>query len=99
MFYDDELNVSKNMVELMDGLSDLQSRLGVEFRLRGFVKAELFNEAQAATMYRAGFRWLLCGFEARIARILDNINKHATLDDNTSVRRDSPRSTASRSRR
>jgi radical SAM superfamily enzyme YgiQ (UPF0313 family) len=83
MFYDDELNVSKSMVELMNGLSDLQSRLGVDFRLRGFVKAELFDEAQAATMYRAGFRWLLCGFEAANARILENINKKATLADNT----------------
>ena len=64
MFYDDELNVSKTLVELMDGLSVLQERLGVEFRLRGFIKAELFTEAHAAAMYRAGFRWLLCGFEA-----------------------------------
>jgi radical SAM superfamily enzyme YgiQ (UPF0313 family) len=82
MFYDDELNVSKNLIELMNGLSDMQSRLGVEFRLRGFVKAELFTHAQAAAMYRAGFRWLLCGFEAANARILANINKKATLQDN-----------------
>jgi len=82
MFYDDELNVSKSMVELMDGLTALQMRLGVEFRLRGFVKAELLNEAQAAAMFRAGFRWLLCGFEAANSRILTNINKRASLDDN-----------------
>ncbi|MSO65249.1 MAG: radical SAM protein [Alphaproteobacteria bacterium] len=83
MFYDDELNVSKMMVELMNALSDLQSRLGVEFRLRGFVKAELFTDAQAAAMYRAGFRWLLCGFEAAHPRILENIEKRASLDDNS----------------
>jgi radical SAM superfamily enzyme YgiQ (UPF0313 family) len=83
MFYDDELNVSKTFVDLMRGLSELQARLGVEFRLRGFVKAELFNESQAAAMYDAGFRWLLCGFEAANERILENINKKATLDDNT----------------
>ncbi len=82
MFYDDELNVSKSMVELMNGLTDLQSRLGVEFRLRGFVKSELLTEVQAAAMYRAGFRWLLCGFEAANERMLVNINKNATLDDN-----------------
>jgi radical SAM superfamily enzyme YgiQ (UPF0313 family) len=82
MFYDDELNVSKSLVELMNGLTDLQSRLGVELRLRGFVKAELFTEAQAAAMYRAGFRWLLCGFEAANPRILANINKKAKLEDN-----------------
>lgn len=82
MFYDDELNVSKSLVGLMDGISELQMRLGVQFRLRGFVKAELFTEAQAAAMYRAGFRWLLCGFEAANPRILENIQKRAGLDDN-----------------
>ncbi len=82
MFYDDELNVSKSMIDLLDGLTDLQSRLGVEFRLRGFVKAELFTEAQAHAMRRAGFRWLLCGFEAAHPRILTNINKRATREDN-----------------
>jgi anaerobic magnesium-protoporphyrin IX monomethyl ester cyclase len=57
MFYDDELNVSKTLVELMNGLiSDLQARLGVDFRLRGVFKAELLTETQAAAMYRAGFR-------------------------------------------
>ena len=64
MFYDDELNVSKSFVELMNGLSDLQARLGADFRLRGFVKSELFTQEQAEAMFRAGFRWLLCGFEA-----------------------------------
>ena len=83
MFYDDELNVSKSMVDLMNAISDLQHRLGVEFRLRGFVKAELFNETQAAAMYRAGFRWLLCGFEAANPRILENIQKRASLEDNS----------------
>jgi radical SAM superfamily enzyme YgiQ (UPF0313 family) len=82
MFYDDELNVSRSFVQLMNGLADLQSRLGTDFRLRGFVKAELFTQAQAEAMYRAGFRWLLCGFEAANERILHNINKKATLADN-----------------
>jgi anaerobic magnesium-protoporphyrin IX monomethyl ester cyclase len=83
MFYDDELNVNKNMVGLMDSLADLQATLGQEFRFRGFVKAELFTEEQAVAMYRAGFRWLLSGFESGSPRILQNINKKATLDDNT----------------
>jgi radical SAM superfamily enzyme YgiQ (UPF0313 family) len=82
MFYDDELNVSKSFVELMNGLADLQMRLGTEFRLRGFVKSELFTQAQAEAMVRAGFRWLLCGFEAANERILRNIDKRATRDDN-----------------
>ena len=83
MFYDDELNVSPALVEVLNAVSDLQDRLGVEFRLRGFVKSELFTAEQAEAMYRAGFRWLLCGFEAGSPRILENINKRATLDDNT----------------
>ncbi len=82
MFYDDELNVSQSMSELMNGISNLQSRLGVDFHLRGFVKAELLTDEQGSAMSRAGFRWLLCGFEAGHARILENINKRATLADN-----------------
>lgn len=83
MFYDDELNVSRSMVELMNAIADLQSRLGVDFRLRGFIKSELFTDQQAEAMYRAGFRWLLVGFEAASERILVNINKRVTRDDNT----------------
>ena len=85
MFYDDELNVSRTFVKLLNDLYDLQQELGVEFRLRGFVKAELFNEEQAEAMYRAGFRWILSGFEAAHPRILKNIEKIATLEDNTRV--------------
>jgi radical SAM superfamily enzyme YgiQ (UPF0313 family) len=85
MFYDDELNVSKTFVKLMNDLCDLQKELGVEFRLRGFIKAELFTEEQAEAMYRAGFRWILSGFEAADPRILKNIDKMATLEDNTRV--------------
>lgn len=83
MFYDDELNVNKFMVKLMNEVTDLQDRLGAEFRLRGFVKAELFNEEQAAAMYRAGFRWLLTGFESGDEQILKAIKKRASRDDNT----------------
>jgi anaerobic magnesium-protoporphyrin IX monomethyl ester cyclase len=85
MFYDDELNVNKQLVKLMNSIADLQMRLGVEFRLRGFVKSELFNNQQAEAMYRAGFRWILCGCEAASPRILENINKKATIEDNTRV--------------
>lgn len=83
MFYDDELNVNKEMVPLMCALADLQEELGVEFRLRGFVKAQLFTAPQAAAMYRAGFRWMLTGFESGAPRILENINKRSTRDENS----------------
>jgi anaerobic magnesium-protoporphyrin IX monomethyl ester cyclase len=83
MFYDDELNVNKNMVPMMNQISDLQEKHGVDFKLRGFIKAELFNEVQAQAMYRAGFRWILTGFESGDERILTNIKKRASKDDNT----------------
>jgi radical SAM superfamily enzyme YgiQ (UPF0313 family) len=83
MLYDDELNVNPKMVSLMKLITDAQTRLGVEFRLRGFIKAELFTDEQATAMYQAGFRWILVGFESGHPRMLDNIQKKATRDDNT----------------
>jgi len=83
MFYDDELNVNKDLINLLNRITDLQDEVGEEFRLRGFIKAELFNDAQASAMNRAGFRWLLTGFESGDERILKNIKKMATRDDNT----------------
>lgn len=83
MLYDDELNVNPKLVSLMHLIADTQQKLGVEFRLRGFIKAELFTDEQAAAMYEAGFRWILVGFESGHPRILENIQKKATRDDNT----------------
>lgn len=81
--WDDELNVNKQMVPLMNAISDAQRPRGLDFRLRGFIKAELFTEEQAEAMYRAGFRWILVGFESGDDRILININKKASREDNT----------------
>jgi anaerobic magnesium-protoporphyrin IX monomethyl ester cyclase len=79
MFLDDELNVNRSMVDLMRQIK----ATGIDWRLRGFVKSELFTDEQAEALYDAGFRWLLCGFEAAHPRILRNINKKATVEDNT----------------
>lgn len=83
MLYDDELNVNPKVVELMNLITDTQHRLGVEFRLRGFIKAEIFTDQQAEAMFRAGFRWILVGFESGHERILTNIQKKAAQADNT----------------
>ena len=83
MFYDDELNVSQSMVELMEAIKKLGDELGVAWSLRGFIKSELFTKRQAEAMYAAGFRQILVGFESGSPRILENINKKATREDNT----------------
>ena len=83
MFYDDEMNVSRTMVDLMNGIADLQRIYKTEFRLRGFIKSNLFTDEQAAAMRRAGFRWILVGFESGSPRILENIQKKATREQNS----------------
>ena len=76
------MNVNKNLLSDLIAFRRLQDRLGVEFRCRGFLKSELLTEPQAQALYEAGWRNVLIGFEAGDSRILENINKKATLDDN-----------------
>lgn len=84
MFYDDELNVSpRNLEDLCTGLIDLQDRVGMEMRFRGFVKAELFTQEQADLMYKAGFRILLSGVESGSDKILTAMKKHTSREINT----------------
>ena len=85
MFYDDELNVSKNANVLLKELIDFQRKFDVKFKFRGFVKSELFTDEQAYLMKQCGFNWLLSGFEAASDRILVNINKKSTKKDNENV--------------
>jgi radical SAM superfamily enzyme YgiQ (UPF0313 family) len=83
MFYDDELNVNKEWETLLEKLIALQKEVGEDFKFRGFVKAELLTPRQAELMYKAGFRWLLTGFESGDERILVNIQKNADVAANT----------------
>ncbi len=82
-FYDDELNVSPRMAEDMRAISDLKKELGVDFKLRGFIKSNLSTEEQAAALREAGFRQICVGFESGSEKILKNINKKATRDQNS----------------
>lgn len=83
MLYDDELNVNREMIDLMEAIAAAQQRIGVEWRLRGFIKSNLFTASQAVALYKAGFREILVGFESGSERILLNINKKATATQNT----------------
>ncbi len=83
MFYDDELNVNRQFLPLLSEMIHLQDDLGTDFRMRGFIKAELLTEEMASAMYLAGFRTILVGFESGSPRILENIDKKATREDNT----------------
>ncbi|MFA5023295.1 MAG: radical SAM protein [Candidatus Paceibacterota bacterium] len=82
MFFDDELNVNPRFPDLLRETIRLQESLGVEFRLRGFVKSQLFTKEQAELMYEAGFRWALVGFESGSDKILRNMNKRASVNEN-----------------
>jgi anaerobic magnesium-protoporphyrin IX monomethyl ester cyclase len=84
-FFDDEVNINKLLPELLYGLRKAAEDRGIEWRLRGFIKAELFTEEQAHLMYEAGFRWILIGFESGSDRILANIEKRATRAQNTAA--------------
>jgi radical SAM superfamily enzyme YgiQ (UPF0313 family) len=83
MFYDDELNVNPKMVALMQKIAKAGRDVGTKWKLRGFVKSERFTDEQAEAMFTAGFRQVLIGFESGSPRILENIQKVATRDDNT----------------
>lgn len=83
MFYDDELNINQEMAVLMQMIAKAGRDLGVEWKLRGFIKSERFTDEQAEAMYEAGFRQILIGFESGSPRILENIQKLATREDNT----------------
>jgi len=82
-YFDDELNINREMLTLMRGMRDKAKSIGIEWRLRGFIKSELFTEEQAQAMYEAGFRWILVGFESGSDRILTNIQKNATQAQNS----------------
>lgn len=84
MIFDDEININKKYFEeLLIALIDYQKKNNVSFNFRGFTRSDLLTTDQAELMYKAGFRWLLVGFESGSDRILKNINKGCSVEDNT----------------
>lgn len=83
MFLDDELNVNKAYPDLLRRMIAVQKERGTEWRMSGLLKSELFTTEQAELMYEAGFRKVLIGFESAHPRILENMQKNATVEDNT----------------
>lgn len=79
MFLDDELNVNKQFFPLLKKIKGT----GIRWSLRGLLKSELFTDAQAGAMAEAGFKQILSGFESGDPRILENIQKKATREENT----------------
>ncbi len=84
MFYDDEINLNKIYFEnFLNELIKYQTDNKINFNLRGFTRSDLLDDHQAKLMYETGFRWLLIGFESGSDRILKNINKGCSVEDNT----------------
>lgn len=82
--YDDEINlVDFQFRKNMEALIELQLKIGKKLRYRGFVKANLLTEAQVKLMKEVGFHEICVGVESAHPRILENINKKATVEDNT----------------
>ena len=84
MFFDDELNINNNKFNLLlDSLIEYQIKKDVKFKLRGFTRADLLTQEQTDKMYKAGFKWMLTGFESGSDRMLINMNKKSTIEKNT----------------
>lgn len=82
--YDDEINVNKKAFNgLLMALIDHQEKTGIELSLRGFSRADLLTPDEANLMYKAGFRWLLVGFESGSNEMLKSMNKGVSVEQNT----------------
>lgn len=84
-FYDDELNVDPNLNTLLSQLKDVQMDLGQEFQFRAFVKVNLCTKDQIKAFAEAGFKVIATGAESGSERILKNMNKKVTVEQNTKV--------------
>ena len=81
-FFDDELNLNEDrLLALCESIKPLN----VEWTC--LVRANLFNERQAAAMVDAGCRMVQMGIESGSDAILKNVRSAKTVADNTNARR------------
>lgn len=81
--YDDELNVHPELSKFLNGFQDLQMKLGQKFRFRAFLKSNLCTDVQMKALADAGLTVAVIGGESGSDRILSNIAKKSTVEQNT----------------
>lgn len=84
-FYDDELNVNPQLGGLLTSLIELQMRLGRQFRFRCFLRSNATTLKQIRHLAGAGFKVVAIGAESGSSKILKNMMKKATKEQNTRV--------------
>ena len=82
MDYADEVNLYPTLFQDLRHLMDLQEEVGKSFKFRGFIKSNLFTREQARSLRDAGFVELCVGVESGSPRILQNIQKKSTVEQN-----------------
>jgi radical SAM superfamily enzyme YgiQ (UPF0313 family) len=84
MFYDDEMNINKSeFIKLLEALIGFQVTVREKLAFRGFSRADLLTYEEAYLMKKAGFHWLLVGFESGSDEMLKSMNKGVTVEQNT----------------
>lgn len=82
-FYDDELNVHPELNSFLTKFKDIQMELGVEFRFRAFLKSNIVTKNQMKELKNAGMTVAIIGGESGSERMLKNMNKKSTVEQNT----------------
>jgi anaerobic magnesium-protoporphyrin IX monomethyl ester cyclase len=84
VFYDDEVNVNnKKFLILLEKLIQYQKDNKLKLSFRGSSRANLITKEQTELMLQAGFREVAIGFESGSERMLKNMNKRISVDQNS----------------
>lgn len=86
VFYDDEVNVNhRKFMILLESLIQYQKDNKLDLSFRGSSRANLLSREEATLMLKAGFREIALGFESGSDRMLNNMNKRISVDQNTNA--------------